>query len=177
MEKKKKVLLALIPVVIIAVLAICYFAFKPSTTTGSKNVTITVVNDNGSAQTYNVKTDAEYLRQAMEETKGLEFSGEESEYGLMVLVVNGVTADYNVDQSYWAFYVNGDYITLNPLTAQEIQNYKDFILSVDKVQGSFSSVENIINEETQGYFLGDKSVDDVVKNIQGRVQLFINEKR
>lgn len=75
------------------------------------------------------------------------------------------------------FYVNGDYITLNPLTAQEIQNYKDFILSVDKVQGSFSSVENIINEETQGYFAGQKSLDDVVKNIQGRVQLYISETR
>ena len=27
----------------------------------------------------------------------------------MVVEINGVTADYNVDQSYWAFYVNDEY--------------------------------------------------------------------
>lgn len=27
----------------------------------------------------------------------------------MVTVVNGVSADYNVDGSYWAFYVNDEY--------------------------------------------------------------------
>ena len=109
MEKKKKVLLALIPVAIIAVLAIVFFAFKPKGAAGSKQVEIDVVNDIGETKTYNVKTDAEYLRQAMEDAEGLEFSGEEGEYGMMVVNVNGVTADYNVDQSYWAFYVNGDY--------------------------------------------------------------------
>ena len=25
--------------------------------------------------------------------------------------VNGITADYDVDQTYWAFYVNGEYAT------------------------------------------------------------------
>ena len=109
MEKKKKVLLALIPVVLIAVLAIVFLVFKPGTTSGSKKVEIDVVNNVGETKAYNVKTDAEYLRQAMEETKGLTFSGTESEYGMMVIEVNGVTADYNVDQSYWAFYVNDEY--------------------------------------------------------------------
>ena len=109
MEKKKKVLLGLIPVVIIALLAVVFLVFKPGTTTGSKKVEINVVNDTGDVKTYNVKTDAEYLRQAMEETEGLDFSGDESEYGMMVTVVNGVTADYNVDQSYWAFYVNDEF--------------------------------------------------------------------
>ena len=106
---KKKVFLALIPVVIIAVLAVIYFVFKPQTTTGSKKIEIDVVNDIGETKTYNVKTDAEYLKQAMEEAEGLSFSGDESEYGMMVTEVNGVIADYNVDQSYWAFYVNDDY--------------------------------------------------------------------
>lgn len=109
MEKKKKLLLGLVPVAIIVLLAVVFVAFKPGTTSGSKKVEINVVNDKGDIKTYNIKTDAEYLRQAMEETDGLEFSGEEGEYGMMVIVVNGVTADYNVDQSYWAFYVNDEY--------------------------------------------------------------------
>lgn len=109
MDKKKKALLVLIPIVLIALLAVVFFVFKPGTSTGSKKVEIDVVNDAGDKKVYTVKTDAEFLRQAMEETKGLEFSGDESEYGMMVTVVNGVTADYNVDQSYWAFYVNDEY--------------------------------------------------------------------
>lgn len=107
--EKKKVLLGLIPVVIIAVLAVIFFVFKPQTTTGSKKIEIEVVNDSGEIKTYDVKTDAEYLRQAMEEAEGLEFSGEESEYGMMITEINGVVADYNADQSYWAFYINGDF--------------------------------------------------------------------
>ena len=75
------------------------------------------------------------------------------------------------------FYVNGQEVPITPLTAAEVQKYKDFIMSINKVQGSLSSVEKIIDEETQGYFLGDKSLDDVVKNIQGRVQIYISEKR
>ena len=35
--------------------------------------------------------------------------GEDSQYGLYVKKVNGVLADYNVDGTYWAFYVNGAY--------------------------------------------------------------------
>jgi len=45
----------------------------------------------------------------MEEADGLTFDGDEGEYGMMVMTVNGETADYNVDQSYWSFYVNGEY--------------------------------------------------------------------
>ena len=36
-------------------------------------------------------------------------AGDEGEYGLYVKVVNGITADYDVDQSYWAFYIDGEY--------------------------------------------------------------------
>lgn len=109
MGNKKKLLLALIPILLIAVLAVVFVVFKPVGSAGSKKIEIDVVNDAGETEIYNVKTDAEFLRQAMEETKKLTFSGEESEYGMMVTEVNGVTADYNVDQSYWAFYVNDEY--------------------------------------------------------------------
>ena len=36
-------------------------------------------------------------------------SGDESEYGLYVKTVNGVTLDYDKDGKYWAFYVDGEY--------------------------------------------------------------------
>ena len=45
----------------------------------------------------------------MEEADGLTFEGTESEYGMMINTVNGETADYSIDGSYWSFYVNEDY--------------------------------------------------------------------
>ena len=36
-------------------------------------------------------------------------AGEDSQYGLYVKRVNGILADYDVDQTYWAFYENGEY--------------------------------------------------------------------
>ena len=45
----------------------------------------------------------------MEEAEGLEFEGYDSEYGFTTTSVNGEVADFNVDASYWSFYVNGEY--------------------------------------------------------------------
>lgn len=109
MKSNKKLGLILIPIILIIVFGAVYFVAKPKPTAGSKNVTITVVDNNGASTSYTVATDAEYLRQAMEEADGLTFSGEESEYGMMVIEVNGVTADNNVDGAYWAFYINDNY--------------------------------------------------------------------
>ena len=36
-------------------------------------------------------------------------AGEDSDYGLYVKTVNGVTVDYDADGKYWAFYVDGEY--------------------------------------------------------------------
>lgn len=109
-KTNKKVLFGILGlVVLIAVMACVYLAFKPKATAGSKAITITVVNKAEEAKSYDVKTDAEYLRQAMEEAKGLTFEGTESEYGMMVETVNGELADYNADGAYWAFYVNDEY--------------------------------------------------------------------
>ncbi len=96
-------------VVLIAVLAIVYSVFRAKPVEGSKEIIIEVVDNVQDTTTYELKTDAEYLRQAMEEAEGLTFSGTESQYGLMVDTVNGVVADYSVDGGYWSFYVNGDY--------------------------------------------------------------------
>ena len=34
--------------------------------------------------------------------------GEDSDYGLYIKTVNGVTADYDADQSWWGFYINDE---------------------------------------------------------------------
>lgn len=112
-EKKqmnKKALLGVIAVVVlVAVMGILYSVFREKPVEGSKEITIEVVNQAKESTIYEVKTDAEYLQQAMEEAEGLEFEGYDSEYGFTTTSVNGEVADFNVDASYWSFYVNGEY--------------------------------------------------------------------
>ncbi|MDE7435740.1 MAG: DUF4430 domain-containing protein [Lachnospiraceae bacterium] len=99
-------------VLLIAVLACVYYFLGPKGTEGSKEYTLKVVNDAGETTAYTGHTDQEFLRPALEELQEAEdftIEGEESEYGLYVETVNGVTADYAVDGSYWALYVNDEY--------------------------------------------------------------------
>lgn len=57
--------------------------------------------------TFTVKTDQKTVGAALFEHKLID--GDQSEYGLYLKVVNGITADYDVDKSYWAFYIDGEY--------------------------------------------------------------------
>lgn len=76
---------------------------------GKKAVTIEVVDQTGVSTVYEVKTDEEFLYDAIMNDSEIKLEGEEGDYGFYIIAVNGVTADYNVDASYWSLYVNGDY--------------------------------------------------------------------
>lgn len=105
----KKIIVGVIALVVaIAVIFGVYKIYAPKATSGSKAITISVVDNNGDTTEYETKTDAEFLKQAMEETDGLTFSGEDSDYGLMVDTVNDITAVYDTDGAYWSFYVNDE---------------------------------------------------------------------
>ena len=107
---KKKIALGIgCLVVLIAILAVVYSTFGAKPVKGSKEITIEVVNKATESTVYEVATDAEFLRQAMEEAEGLTFSGTESEYGLMIDTVNDVTASFEENGAYWSFYVDGEY--------------------------------------------------------------------
>lgn len=111
-QKNKKVKIGIgvgCLVVLFAILAVVYSVFGAKPVAGTKDITIEVVNKEAESTLYELSTDAEFLRQAMEEADGLTFSGAESEYGMMVDTVNGETVDYSVDGSYWSFYVNEEY--------------------------------------------------------------------
>ena len=69
--------------------------------------TVVEVKVNDQAVKFTIHTDKDTVGAALME-HGL-IAGEEGAYGLYVKVVNGITADYDVDQSYWSFYINGEY--------------------------------------------------------------------
>ncbi len=107
---KKKQILAAVAVVLVAVMMFfVYQSFSDKAVDGTKNVVIEVVDSKQETQSYSVTTDGEYLIDAMNDAEGLTFSGSESEYGFTVSEINGEVADFNVDSSYWAFYVNDEY--------------------------------------------------------------------
>ena len=66
-----------------------------------------VIDTKGETKAFEVHTDKTSVGEALLEV-GL-ISGEDSEYGLYVKTVDGVTLDYNTDGKYWAFYVDGNY--------------------------------------------------------------------
>ena len=57
--------------------------------------------------TFTIHTDKTTVGEALQEHDLLE--GEIGDYGLYVKKVNGIVADYDVDQAYWGFFINGEY--------------------------------------------------------------------
>ena len=74
--------------------------------TGAKTVTVEVVAKDQTV-TFTIHTDKQTVGEALQEHDLLK--GEEGAYGLYVKTVNGMTADYDKDQHYWAFYIDGEY--------------------------------------------------------------------
>lgn len=76
---------------------------------GETHFMFEVIDAEDNVTYFNVSTDAATVGEALVDCGLIE--GEDSEYGLYVKTVNGITADYDVDQTYWAFYVGGEYAT------------------------------------------------------------------
>ena len=72
---------------------------------GAKTVLVEVSAMDKSV-TFTIHSDEETLGAAMLEHSLIE--GEQGAYGLYVKKVNGITADYDKDQSYWGFNKNGE---------------------------------------------------------------------
>lgn len=106
--KKKILTLVAVVVLIVAMLGV-YQVFREKPVEGNKSVTIEVVNAADETTSYEVKTNVEFLFEAMQEVEGLEFEYYEDEYGPVITSVNGESADFNKDSAYWSIMVNGEY--------------------------------------------------------------------
>lgn len=93
---------------------------------GSTSFAFTVVDQDGNETQFEIHTDKEIVGDALTELELI--SGDESEYGLYVKTVNGITADYDADGVYWAFYINGEYaatgVDSTPVTEGESYSFK-----------------------------------------------------
>ena len=105
MKKKQNAILAAALVVLCVLAAIPYQNFKPETTKGSKEITVTVIHADQSEKDFTYHTDAEYLGEVLL-AEGL-IDGEDGDYGLFVTTVDGEIAD-DAEQQWWCLTKNGE---------------------------------------------------------------------
>ena len=74
---------------------------------GSRQFQFGVVDLEKNETWFEIHTDEETVGAALLKLELI--VGEEGPYGLYVKEVNGISADYDKDKVYWAFYVNDDY--------------------------------------------------------------------
>lgn len=90
---------------------------------GKTEFPFTVVDKEGNETVFEIHTDKETVGEALLELDLI--AGEDAEYGLYVKIVNGITADYDKDGTYWAFYINGEYAStgVDSTTIKEGDSY------------------------------------------------------
>ena len=137
----KKIALSLLSLIMILSLASCFGAkpvgewgtvsYSEDTTLGkgAKTAVVEIVTEEKTV-TITLKTDEEILGKALVAEKLI--GGEEGAYGLYVKEVIGVVADYDVDQTYWAFYIDGE-SAMTGVDSTPIEEGKIYRLS--KVKG------------------------------------------
>ena len=109
---KSRVVLSILALVLIVAMAFTFSACgnDSNTNTGDAKVEKTfvfkVVDLDGSEKSFDIKTDAKTVGEALVAEKLI--SGTAGDYGLMVDTVNGIKYDYTADGAYWAFYINGE---------------------------------------------------------------------
>ncbi len=103
---------------LIAIGIVLWQANAPKGTAGAKHYTFTVVDAEGGETVHKLSTDEEFLGAALQ-NEGL-IEGEESEYGLFVKTVGGITAN-DANQEWWALYV-GDEMAANGVDATPVED-------------------------------------------------------
>lgn len=96
---------------------------------GKTQFTFKVVDKDGNETVFEINTDKTTVGDALLELELIE--GEAGDYGLYVKKVNGIVADYDADQTYWAFYINGEY-AMSGVDMTEIENGAEYTFKIEK---------------------------------------------
>ena len=102
---KKKIIICAVAAALVIGMCAAYFTLKPEPAAGIKTINIEVVHLSGDVNEFPCSTDAEYLRQALDQLQLV--SGREDQYGLWIETVDGETADASKEE-WWGYTVNGE---------------------------------------------------------------------
>ena len=94
---------------------------------GAKQFTLVVTDKDGNSIILEVHTDKTTVGEALLDNNVI--AGEDGDYGLYVKTVNGITADYDVDKTYWGFYIDGEY-AMTGVDATDIVEGTTYTLAV-----------------------------------------------
>ncbi len=84
---------------------------------------------------------------------------------------NGKKTEY--DDTY---YMGDKEYTIKPLTQEERDYFLDFIKNVSTISNSYSlDITQIIEEESQAFFNGEKTAEETAKMIQNRASILVSE--
>ncbi len=103
MKRKNLALRAFLLILAVLTILGSISACKQERSPGEKEITVTVVHGDKSEREFTINTEAETLREALEEQNLI--AGEESEFGLFVQTVDGETA--NPENEEWWCITNG----------------------------------------------------------------------
>lgn len=96
---------------------------------GQTKFSFIVVDKDGNETSFEIHTDKTTVGDALLELELI--AGDAGDFGLYVKTVNGITADYDVDQTYWAFYVNGEY-AMTGVDSTTIEDGASYSFKVEK---------------------------------------------
>lgn len=95
---------------------------------GAKQFTLVIADKDGTETRLEIHTDKDIVGEALLDNQVV--AGEDSQYGLYVKTVNGITADFDTDGVYWAFYIDGEY-AMTGVDATEITEGVTYSLRVE----------------------------------------------
>ncbi len=118
---KKRLLISVMAIILSAVFVFCGCTNNAGTETTStttevvsvnpgddgyeKSFTFEVVDKDGNKKQTEIMTNRKYVGDVLQELELIK--GEQGDYGIYIKEVNGIVADYDIDGTYWAFYVDG----------------------------------------------------------------------
>jgi len=96
---------------------------------GAKEFSLEIVDGEGKATNVVVKTDKKTVGEALLDLNLI--AGDNDQYGLYIKCVNGITADYDADGTYWTFYIDGEYAMTGVDTTDVVEG-ANYALKVEK---------------------------------------------
>lgn len=77
----------------------------------------------------------------------------------------------------WVYHPQGssEYISIEPFTQEECEQFKEFVLSIDQREYTDYFVQNIWEEEMASFFEGECTAEEAVQNVQSRVSIYLSE--
>lgn len=122
--------------------------------------------------TYGIPTNINVYQEKLEEAMTPEY--EMDAEGNYVLDENG----NRIEISHGAFgFSNGETVQIFALTQEQADKLWDLITTTTKVSEDNSSIMEIVTEQAQAYYAGQKSAEEVAKLIQSKVNIYVNEQR